>query len=171
MGMAAAPHAPPHLHSHPLLLAGPRGRRPGLTSSRHHSSSSSASSGSPPPTNNKDLTQNNNVPGELNSAKAAASRPAAIYTACFLLYGGAAFMYFWVKPRVEELRNEVSALRRERSTLIKALEECHRTHSKAQDMLADSSQAQSIQALGISFMCHLFLLFLKLCSHFNIQTS
>ncbi|CAL4889268.1 unnamed protein product [Urochloa decumbens] len=142
LGMTVAPRVP-SLHP-PPPLCGLRGRQPG----RHHSSSSSAPSSSPPPLTNKDLTQNNNVPGESNSAKAAASRPVVAYMACFMVYGAAAFMYFGVIPRAEELSNEVSALRRERSTLIEALEECQRTHSKAQDMLADSSQAQSTQALG-----------------------
>ncbi|CAL4889269.1 unnamed protein product [Urochloa decumbens] len=143
MGMAVGPRAP-SLHRHPLFLPGLRGSRPGPTSSRHHSSSSSAPSGSapPPPTNSKELTQNKNVPGELNSAKAASVRKLAIMAslASFMLFGTGFLLLFSVMPRIEALSDEVRDLRRQRSILIKALEERQRTDTEDQDVLAKSLQ-------------------------------
>ena len=52
-----------------------------------------------------------------------------------------------MKPRLEALSDEMVALRRERSILIKAVEECQRTHIKARDDAIDPSQAQITQAL------------------------
>ena len=51
-----------------------------------------------------------------------------------------------MKPRLEALSDEMVALRRERSILIKAVE-CKTTHI-TQDVLIDPSQAESTQALG-----------------------
>ncbi|XP_066374835.1 uncharacterized protein [Miscanthus floridulus] len=66
------------------------------------SSSSSAPSGStPPPINDKNLSQNKNAPGELHSV--------------YLFLG----------------ESELNALRRERSILIKAVEDCRREHIQA----------------------------------------
>ncbi|CAN6271900.1 unnamed protein product [Urochloa humidicola] len=137
MGMAVAPRAP-SLHRHPLFA--PRGSRPGPTNSRHHSSSSSASSGStppppPPPTNSKELTQNKNVLDELNSAKASLRKLAIMASfASFMMFGSGFLFLFSVRPRLNALSNEVRYLRRERSILIKAMEEakeeCERTHSR-----------------------------------------
>ncbi|CAL5023254.1 unnamed protein product [Urochloa decumbens] len=135
MGMAVAPRAP-SLPCHPPSLPGLCGRRPGPTSSRHHSSSSSAPSGSapPPPTNSKELTQNKNVPGELNSVKAAPMRVLAMI-ASFAMCGTGCYLLFWVKPRFEALSDEVRVLRRQNLILIKALEESQSTHINDQDVL------------------------------------
>ncbi|RCV04935.1 hypothetical protein SETIT_1G041100v2, partial [Setaria italica] len=122
MGMAVvAPHAPP-LRQHHLLRYGLRARRTWPTGSRHHSSSSSAPSGStpPPPINNK-------VRAEV------ASLLTLTKVASFVMFGIANFLYFLVKLRLEALIDEVNALRRERSILIKAVEECQRTHIQPQD--------------------------------------
>jgi hypothetical protein len=60
---------------------------------------------------------------------------------CVVMFGTATSLFFWVKPRLEALNDEVNALRRERSILIEAVEECQRAHNKTQDALADSSQS------------------------------
>jgi len=67
--------------------------------------------------------------------------PTATKVLCLAVLGTSAFFYGWVKPRLEALSNEMVALRRERSILIKAVEECQRTHIKAQDDSNDPSQA------------------------------
>lgn len=87
--------------------------------------------------------------------------------ASFVLFGASAVIYFWMLPRLKALGDELNALRIENSMLIKAKEECQRTHIKAQDVLADSSQAHNTQSLGISFYALLVPLFMKLCSQFN----
>ena len=88
--------------------------------------------------------------------------PTATKFLCWAVFGYSAFFYGWVKPRLEALSDELVALRRERSILIKAVEECQRTHIKARDDSIDPSQAQITQALGISLLHHRFLSF-KLC--------
>ena len=88
--------------------------------------------------------------------------PTATKVLCLAVLGTSAFFYGWVKLRLEALSDEMVALRRERSILIKAVEECQRTHIKAQDDSNDPSQAQITQALGISLIHHMFFCF-KLC--------
>ena len=61
--------------------------------------------------------------------------------------------------------SELNALRRERSILIKAAEDCRREHIQAKGVLSNSCEAQSI--LGISFIQHLFL-FLLSCAHISM---
>jgi len=72
--------------------------------------------------------------------------PTATKFLCLAVIGTSAFFYGWVKPRLEALSDEMVALRRERSILIKAVE-CQRTHIKARDDAIDPSQAQITQAL------------------------
>jgi len=88
--------------------------------------------------------------------------PTATKFLCLSVIGTSAFFYGWVKPRLEALGEELVALRTERSILIKAVEECQRTHIKDRDDSIDPSQAQSTKALGISLLHHRFFSF-KLC--------
>jgi len=84
------------------------------------------------------------------------------------LFASAAIIYFWLNPRLEELGNELNALRRERSILIKAVEDCQREHTQAKGVLSNSCEAQSILLdLGISFIHHLFLFILS-CAHISM---
>lgn len=76
------------------------------------------------------------------------SRPPAAKFAYFSLFAAMGFLYFSVMPRTRELYEKWVALLIEREALIKAVEECQRTHMKSHPVLADSSQDQSMQAPG-----------------------
>lgn len=109
------------------------GRRPFTPSSR------------PSAADNTDPSQNKNAPGQLHSAKQSTPITTPTKVLCLAFVGTTAFFYFWFKPRLEAFSEELIALRRERSILIEAVEECQRTHIKATD---DPSQAQVTQASG-----------------------
>lgn len=87
------------------------------------------------------------------------SIPTPVKAFYFTAYASSLFQLCWVLKTVLAFHDELIDLRRERSILIEAVEECRRSHIKAQDVLIDSSQAQSTQALGISLIHHLFILF------------
>lgn len=129
------------------MTAGPRDTLSVLLGGRR----SAAPTGSRRPFSSSSSHQNKkNAPGQLlRSAKSSSSAPMPTATKflCVAVLGTSAFFYGWVKPRLEVLRDELLALRIERSILIKAVEECQRTHilkPARDDDSIDPCQAQMI---------------------------
>ena len=93
--------------------------------------------------------------------------PTATKFLCLSVLVTSAFFFGWMKPRLEALSDEMAALRRERSILIKAVE-CQRTHIKARDDSFDPSQAQITQSLGISLiLLYTICSFILSCAELN----